>query len=137
MMKRRYSTGITMIELMVVTVIIAILAGIGYPMYRQYAVRSNRTEAKTELLQLTQALEKCYTRFHVYDHDDCEVDADYVTASGNYEISSDIDPQAYTLEATPKGGQLEDDKCGVLSITNAGVKKERDGENLVAANKCW
>ena len=136
-MKRRYSSGITMIELMVVTVIIAILAGIGYPMYRQYAVRSNRTEAKSELLQLTQTLEKCYTRSH--DYEDCVADDDYNTPTGNYRVQTKVnaDGQSYTLTATPLGGQLEDDRCGALSITNTGLRQERGGKSIDPVNKCW
>lgn len=133
----RRQTGMTLIELMVAVTIVAILSAIAYPSYRQYAVRSNRTEAKTELLQLSQALEKCYTRFHAYDHDDCNVDTDYTTASGNFVIAGDIDAQAYVLTADPSGAQKKDDKCGKLSIDNTGAKKERDGETVVPANKCW
>lgn len=136
MMQRRYSAGITMIELMVVTVIVAILAGVAYPSYRQYAIRSNRTEAKSELMQLTQTLEKCYTRVHSYE--DCA--DDYVAPSGNYQITVDVDEdgQSYLLSAIPQGGQEDDNKkCGTLTLNEQGVRKELGDKAVDPVRKCW
>ena len=48
----------TLIELMVVTAIIAILAGIAYPSYQQQVIRSNRSEAKAQLMQAAQEFER-------------------------------------------------------------------------------
>lgn len=135
MMQQRQSRGLTLVELMVVVVIIAILASVAYPSYRQYAIRSNRTEAKTQLLQLTQTLEKCYTRSHNYD--DCVADEEFDTPSGNYTIMVDTDDQTYTLQAAPKGGQEDDQTCGTLAINEAGVRKERETYNVDPVNKCW
>lgn len=136
-MQRRRNTGVTLIELMVVVVIVAILAAIAYPSYRQYAIRANRTEAKTAMLQIAQGLEKCYTRFHVYDHDDCEVDTDLTTEAGNYAVVGVLGAQTYLLTATPQGGQADDTKCGILSLDQIGTRRERNGQALVQANKCW
>lgn len=133
MMKQRQSRGVTLIELMVVVVIVAILAGVAYPSYRQYAIRSNRTEAKTALLQLTQTLEKCYTRFHDYTHEDCDLDAPELT---NYTIDLDaIAADTYTLVAIPKGGQVDDKKCGNLTLDQAGKKDIIEGTGT--PKDCW
>src|SRR5688572_21888115 len=94
------SRGITLIELMVVVVVVAILAGIAYPSYRAQAIKANRTEAKVELMQLTGALEKCYTRWHAYDAAGCDAETDIETP--NYTIAADVDPTSYTLTATPR-----------------------------------
>jgi len=118
-----------------VVVIVSILASISYPSYREYAVRTNRTEAKTALLQVTQVLEKCYTRVHTYTG--CVI-ATGDTPSQLYSIGATIpaDGQTYTLKATPKNGQSKD-KCGVLSVDNTNKRLEKDGQTLVPANKCW
>ena len=46
----RKQHGFTLIELMIVVVIVAILASISYPSYREFVRRSARSEAKTALL---------------------------------------------------------------------------------------
>lgn len=136
------SKGITLIELMVVVLIISILASIAYPSYRQYTIRANRTEAKTELLQRSQGLEKCYTRYNSYDHDDCTAvdDLPLATASGNYTISvrGAIAADAYTLQAVPQGGQIADNgTCGTLAINNMGRRFENVDQPATPATRCW
>jgi type IV pilus assembly protein PilE len=133
-MKRR-TKGITLIELMVVVVIVAILAAVAYPSYRRYAVRANRTEAKVGLLQLTQALEKCYTRIHDYDECLDEIDID-ANDSERFSFSVSGTPTAteYTLQAVPIGGQAEDDECGTLRINQTG---ERTRTGAAPMRDCW
>lgn len=138
---QRRNTGVTLIELMIVVVIVAILAAIAYPSYRQYAIRANRTEAKTAMLQIAQGLEKCYTRFHVYNDAGCAVataaEVATATAAGNYSILGAIEAQTYILKATPQGGQAADTKCGILTLDEVGRPRERTDQTLVPANKCW
>ena len=132
-MKRR-SKGITLIELMVVVVIVALLAAVAYPSYRRYAVRANRTEAKVGLLQLTQALEKCYTRIHDYDECLDEIDVD---ASDSERFSFSVSASTateYTLQAVPIGGQAEDDECGTLRIDQTG---QRTRTGSAPMRECW
>ena len=138
---KRSHRGVTLIELMVVVVIVAILASIAYPSYRQYAIRSNRTEAKTALLQASQALEKCYTRTYTYAG--CGL-AGGATQSGNYVVAIAIqdDPaggedQAYTITATPQLGQAEDTGCGTLAVDQTGRRFERTDQPVGANSRCW
>ena len=68
MQRRRYeklglrgqSRGMTLVELMIVVVIIAILTMIAVPGYRQYSERAHRTEAKNALLLLANNQERFY-----------------------------------------------------------------------------
>jgi type IV pilus assembly protein PilE len=133
-MKRR-NRGITLIELMVVVVIVAILAAVAYPSYRSYAVRANRTEAKVGLLQLTQALEKCYTRIHDYAECMDEVDLSANdTERFSFSVSEAATATEYELQAVPIGGQAEDDECGTLRIDQAG---QRTRSGSAPMRECW
>ncbi|HBP5388065.1 TPA: prepilin-type N-terminal cleavage/methylation domain-containing protein, partial [Pseudomonas aeruginosa] len=50
--------GFTLIELMIVVVIIAILAGIAYPSYDEYVKRGNRTEGQALLSEAAATQER-------------------------------------------------------------------------------
>lgn len=58
--------GFTLIELMIVIVIIAILASIALPSYRDYLIRSRIPEATSTLSDMRVKLEQFYDNSHTY-----------------------------------------------------------------------
>jgi type IV pilus assembly protein PilE len=136
MTTKRRNSGVTLIELMVVVVIVALLAAIAYPSYRRYGIRANRTEAKVALMQVTQGLEKCFTRYHSYNDAQCTVTTAFTTPKGHYAIApvGAIAGATYTLSATPQGGQTEDTQCGTLSLNERGQRGET---GTGAPADCW
>ena len=136
---RRKQLGMTLIELMIVVLIIGILAAIAYPSYRQTVIKSNRTEAKVAMMQAAQALEKCFTRFGAYDNPGCATFDDIGDADGKttetekYVLSfSEVSDVAFTLRATPLGGQAADTVCGNLELDQSG-KRAAGGD----VKTCW
>ncbi|MEN3363882.1 MAG: type pilus assembly protein PilE [Burkholderiales bacterium] len=59
-LSRSLCAGFTLIELMVVVAVIAILAGVGVPSYRDYVTRANIAEAPVELSMMAVRLEQFY-----------------------------------------------------------------------------
>ncbi|QEY17969.1 prepilin-type N-terminal cleavage/methylation domain-containing protein [Cellvibrio sp. KY-GH-1] len=126
--------GFTLIEAMITVTIIGIIAAMAYPSYLDSIRRSNRAEAKTELMDLAQRLQRCYTGLARFDDEDnCAVykdlaDGGVVTrGSGFYEITIgalETEPTrtAYLLKAKAiKSPQTEGD-CKELTLSSKGVQ---------------
>ncbi|NBB93055.1 MAG: prepilin-type N-terminal cleavage/methylation domain-containing protein [Gammaproteobacteria bacterium] len=132
------ASGFTLIELMVAVAILAIVMAIAIPSYQNYVTRTNRAEAKVLLSSVSQALERCYTRYTAYDADDCTVGFPQQSENGWYQMAEDdqtIDATTYELVAVPQGTQAtRDTDCGNFTLTqNAtrGVSGSADVED------CW
>lgn len=136
---RHKHQGVTLIELMVVVLIVGILSAIAYPSYRQSVLKSNRTEAKVAMMQVAQALEKCFTRFGEYNNAGCATAESLggegrLTETGKYLLTfADIDDVSFTIRAAPQGGQAEDTVCGNLQLDQSG-KRESGAPDV---KTCW
>jgi type IV pilus assembly protein PilE len=105
------------------------------PGYRQYVIRTNRTEAKATLMSTASAYERCYTRFNRYDDAGCTVPAESISSSGKYKVTpTALDAASFTLTAAPQDTQANDTRCGNFTLTDAGVRGV-SGTQSVA--DCW
>ncbi|WP_444895253.1 type IV pilin protein [Microbulbifer sp. SSSA005] len=130
--------GFTLIEVLVVVAIIGILGAIAYPSYMDSVRKSNRAEAKTELNDVAQRLQRCFTAFSAYDDANCSVAGEI--SNGNtlstendlYSISGVLTATTYTLTAAPQSGSVQagDSSCASFTLTQAGVKSASSGD-------CW
>lgn len=144
---RRFSraAGITLIELMIVVVIVAILGLIAMPSYRQYTIRAHRTEAKSALLTLRANQERWYLQHQTYSGDPAVLGFPGGTSeNGVYELSITADPagltNGYTAKATPRAGggtngadMTDDTECAEFSISSDGIRSASPNPN----DRCW
>ncbi len=129
--------GITLIELMIVVVIIGILASIAYPSYRAQVMKTHRADGQATLMQVSQQLERCYTRFSRYNDPNCAVVFPVTSPDGYYSVTAPtLTAAVFTLDAAPQGGQTEDGKCGALLLTSTGVQGSL-GSSTNDTNGCW
>ncbi len=133
-MNSRRSKGFTLIELMIAMAIIAILTAVAYPSYRNYVIRSSRSAAQNELLQLANLQEKIYLNSNGYA---VSVTAAYngredgglgktpgTTDDGKYAltITPNATPtQTYIITATPVIGSTQDGD-GNMTISSNGTR---------------
>lgn len=152
---RAAQRGVTLIELMVVVIVIAILASIAIPSYSQYVVKARRQVAAQELLTIASRQEQFFSDNKTYavsiadlgyaadpigtDENGELVDAGDASAMYSFTVSSTTASlsgriRAYTLTAEPLGKQASDDhECGALTIDDAGLRKAGGSIN----DKCW
>lgn len=142
---RSYQRGVTLVELMVVMVIIAILMAVAVPSYRQYTIRANRADAHTVLMQIAASQERAYLQGNTYSGalSDAPPDGLGIAATserGHYALAiTAADANAFAAVATATGTQAEDTDCAVLAINSRGVRYGGPGPAFAANNdpRCW
>lgn len=136
----RDARGFTLIELMIAVAVIAILAAIALPSYREYVLRANRAEARNGLLQAAHWMERVATATGRYLNTSelTNFPAHLKTVpAGTYDITvaGDTEGRSYTLSATPKGRQAGD-RCGTFTLAHNGTRGLGSGDAALV-EECW
>jgi len=130
--------GLTLIELMVVVVIVAILASIAVPSYRHHLLRTHRTEAKRALLSISAAQERFYLQNNTYASSSeltiappAGLGIPATTENGHYEVAiTSGTVTGFSATATAQGGQARDSRCATFTIDHAGSRTATSAD-------CW
>ena len=138
---QRAARGFTLVELLTVVSIIAILALIAYPSYVDQVRRARRSQAQSDMLESAHALERFHTERLSYvgfgpapNTMPAGQTASPRTGQAWYamDFSADRTADAFTIRATPQGDQTND-RCGVLTLDQAGVRTAAGG----TVEDCW
>jgi type IV pilus assembly protein PilE len=145
---RRNVAGVTLLELLVTVGIVGILAAVAYPSYLQYVIRSNRSIAKSALLQVADRQEQFFADNKRYAADLTQLrypangfmvnnDGTPVAAAAAdrlYAISlTNTSATTFTVNAAPQLQQAtKDTLCQTLTLTHTGRRGQTG-----ASTDCW
>lgn len=105
---QRQNQGFTLIEMMVTITILAILAAIVFPSYKNYQIKTREQNARADLMQNVSNLEKYYAKNYKYSGYSEGLkqnkSAKFFTFSGTYESDN------YSLTATPTAANSGEEK---------------------------
>jgi type IV pilus assembly protein PilE len=126
--------GFTLIELLITVAIIGILAGVAYPSYTDFVLRSNRSEGQRELLRYANLQEQVFVDSRSYAATmnglGGSTTSTITTELGHYIISVQASTATtFTLQAVAQGSQTNDTGCTTLTVDEIGVK--------TPVTSCW
>lgn len=140
--------GFTLIELMIVVAIVAIISAVALPSYKNSIAKSRRAEARGQLLETAQFMQRFYSQNDSFSQDRAgnavavptalaTVPKTAAAGAGTYNISFSGTPTVatFTVQAAPRaGGPMATDKCGSLLLDNTG---RRTISGTVTVEECW
>ena len=148
-MKQQHAQrGVTLIELMIVVVILAMIASFAYPSYMNYVVNTKRTAATSTLLQVADRQQQFFMDNKRYAAGLSELGYDndfvWVDDQGNPVAAGDAE-SVYVIGLANVGGtnylgfaaplniQLKHDgKCGAMTLDQSGKRN-----NTGTSDDCW
>lgn len=126
-MKQYTQTGFSMIELMVALLLIGILTVMLTPVYRNYILQSNRSDAIRSLLNTQIQVEQYRINNTSYAST-----SNITSIGGLYNINvTGTGASAYSIVATATGTQTTDTECATITLNYA------NNTTTMSPSICW
>lgn len=148
------SRGFTLIEVMVVVAIVGVLVAIAVPSYAAYIARARRADARTQLVQVGQFMQRFYVANDNYAKDRVgnavlsQVPANLIQSPADsaklYDLAipgANLTTAAFEIRMVPvAGGAMSGDACGTFSLSSTGVRAVLVGgvvDTGALRDTCW
>jgi type IV pilus assembly protein PilE len=141
----RRPRGFTLIEVMIVVAIVAVLAAIAYPSYIESVRKSKRAEARAQLMEAAQYMQRFYSQNDSFKRAiNAPADMTLPTAltavprqgTQTYTINFVTRTASFfNLQAVPTGS-MQGDRCGTLKLDSTGLRGVENTSGLTVSD-CW
>lgn len=137
--------GFTLVEALIVTLILGILASLAYTNYQKAVLKSNRSVARGELMSYARIVQSYYTTNGTFETTSSAPSAaiskltNGVNSEFNYySLKITVTATTFTLTATPISKvQLKDKDCASFTLNQLGVKAAKNSSGDDSTSKCW
>ncbi len=130
--------GFTLVEAMIVVALLAILATIAYPSYRDHLLRARRADAKALLLDAQARQESYYFANNKYTKRALKLGYFKLQSPEGYYMLkiAKADADSYEIAAMPAPPH-DDPRCGILVLNHLGERSIRTLDPNATAEDCW
>ena len=131
--------GFTLIELLIAIAIVAVLAGIAIPLYRDYVLRGMLTEATSALSSQRVRMEQFYQDARTYLNACDPGTVATVSDTAHFSVACEIagDGQSYVIRGTGMAGTPVDGFQYTLDQSNNRVTTAVPSGWSLPATNCW
>jgi len=137
-MSSSLNRGFTLIELLIVVTVLAVLGTLAVTTYRDYVLRSGRSEAMTALMEVAQLEEQYFANRQSYTGSLSDLNYSTTTPGGLYQLQLATSAAVhYSIQATALNGQRNDVACRTFTLTGLGERSAHDSGGTDTTGTCW